>query len=66
MPEELSLVKTAIVLGSGLTNFIEVFDNMFALPYAKIDGWYTPSKKIKGHSDRLILAEFKGKWFLIM
>jgi purine nucleoside phosphorylase len=49
MPKELGLVKTAIVLGSGLTDFVNILENQTALSYDKIEGWYIPKKKIKGH-----------------
>jgi len=66
MPKELSEVKTAFVLGSGLTNFVDMLENKSYLPYHKIKGWYTAGKAIKGHSDRLILGSFNKKWYLIM
>jgi len=65
MPKELELAETVMVLGSGLTDFVDMLENKSYLPYDKIEGWYMAKNKIKGHAGKLLLGSYNKKWYLV-
>lgn len=52
------LPKTALVLGSGLGNWIEPGAIRQSIPYAEIPGF--PVSTVEGHAGALLVAEIKG------
>ncbi len=55
-----------MVLGSGLSSFVEMLEDKTILEYSKIKGWYLPKGKLLGHMDRFVLGRFEDKWILVM
>ena len=55
--------QIGIILGSGLGDFAEEFDNI-VIPYEEIPGF--EKSHIKGHKGRLVFAEIEGKKVVMM
>jgi purine-nucleoside phosphorylase len=59
-----SAAKTAVVLGSGLGDFADEFEDAVALPYQEIPGFVTSTAQ--GHAGRLVSGKVEGVPVLAM
>ncbi len=50
--------NTAIVLGSGLGDFAENFDNPTVVPYASVNGY--PKPTVEGHAGEFVFGDLNG------
>ena len=57
-------IKTGIILGSGLGDFVSVLDRTERIPYEKIP--HFPISTVEGHDGELILGEIEGKQILAL
>jgi purine-nucleoside phosphorylase len=56
--------RIALVLGSGLGDFAEEFQDSVAIPYAEIPGFATST--VEGHAGRLVIGKVEGIHVLAM
>lgn len=56
--------QIGITLGSGLGDFISNLEDSFEIPYAKIEGF--PSPTVKGHEGKLIFGKFHGTEVVVL
>jgi purine-nucleoside phosphorylase len=54
-----TLPETAIVLGSGLGDFVDTLLDAIATPYGEIPHW--PASQVVGHAGRLVTGRIAGK-----
>ncbi len=56
--------EVAIILGSGLSNFVDCMENKVIVPYSELDGMLIPH--VQGHKNQFVIGKISGKAVIAM